>query len=1209
MIFYKKLKGLLLPAFLLFLLFAATILFLNTLIQKKSVQTYLLEEISSISGYELYSGRIELALWGGLGLSVHNLSVVSPEGSEKITAFRLNMKFDVGELLKGRFIPREIRLIAPEIALSNPGSSGHLEMQGEPFPGESILKKFAALSSVVLEDAHVCVQGFPFELENLFARITPGDKAPDTISASLRGTTVFGGEEIPFTSEIGLLLKTGTDMSLRMVLKSGDVPLSLFSWPGVVPVKGGTGKMMITVQGNPGESMTAEGRIHFKKPDFLIVDDDDRKRFVFDELHLPFSASYSEGNILIPSFELQGPGFLLKGNAALNFENLTNPHLALEVGSNGMALEKFKRIFPSSLLPTWLESELFPLFSGGTIMVAPFSLHGTMEQIANLDHVKNAGALLLRLDCRKLTAFKESEGLPVKDVFGTLEIEKGSIKVSGVKAHFRDSSISKGTLHVDSLYVDDPKYLVTTVGSFDIADLLEQKRLHLLPDYVPRNLKDFETVSGRMDTEFTLSYEDDWEFPEIKQGRFVFSNCRLKHKKIVFPAMVKDGLLTVESDGRKKFSASGWWGRSSMETSGTIGKTWDTGQAQILSEMDMNEFLERFFPETSPAMHFKTPVPCGVSLTKGKEEWTLDGNIDLKKVFLETDTLVVAPFKIQGETIFHATLKPGKEFRISHLKCDMGGSKFRFEGLVDMENDNAIQFDVFSNRIVLEDLGIRFKKRNLLAGGSLGFDASVKISPSKPMETTVHGRMTGTGLSFETSAFPLPVRNCSLNVGFSGKKIRIDTLRLNMGKTDFQVKGNLQGWEGLRGDLAVQTDYLYLSNLLPGGLPAIVNKFSSQRGKADLAAKPEGAAQDRVFEPILKISSKTPDTPFLQEERRQIASLRKPTKSVLDSSRKSDEKNKKWKKNAGKFLKKSDIHLNIKALRGELEQFSYGPIKIECALRAGDAYVSRSRFDWKNGSIRLRGHMKKNETPETVVSGHLEMNRQPLRELPKSFDFIKSNMEGEMSMEALFFLEGNSGKELVSNLTGSVNFDLEHGVLKKSHVFIKVMDFLSLQRIFQERPSNLSSEGLYFESIGGNVGLEKGIARTDGLTMQSPVFNALVSGEANLNTLILNAELGILPLVSIDTVISSIPIVGYLLTGEEKALYADYFEVKGPISDPEVNYIALKSISNGAFGLLKRIFLTPQRLFKNISDAAEEFEEEKGPLPGDEFRPENDMGA
>ena len=321
MIFYRKLKGLLLPAFLLFLLFAATILLLNALIQKKSVQAYLLNELSKITGYEVRSGRIELSLWRGLGLSAHNLSVVSPEGSEKITAFRANVKLNAEALLKGRFIPTEIQLIAPEIQWSNPVDNPIDKKRSPPLFGKQILEGLAALPSLLVENAHVCVRGVPVELEDLSAKLTLPGKTLDAIKASLKGTAVYCGNEIPFTAKIAFERRPGNNAFASIDLASGDVPLSAFSWPGAVPVKGGSGRIEITARGNPLKSMTAEGRIFFKNPDFMIVNGKDKKRFIFDELQLPFSVSLTEDNIAIPSFQLRGKGFLLKGDAALNVED------------------------------------------------------------------------------------------------------------------------------------------------------------------------------------------------------------------------------------------------------------------------------------------------------------------------------------------------------------------------------------------------------------------------------------------------------------------------------------------------------------------------------------------------------------------------------------------------------------------------------------------------------------------------------------------------------------------------------------------------------------------------------------------------------------------------------------------------------------------------------------------------------------------------
>ena len=54
---------------------------------------------------------------------------------------------------------------------------------------------------------------------------------------------------------------------------------------------------------------------------------------------------------------------------------------------------------------------------------------------------------------------------------------------------------------------------------------------------------------------------------------------------------------------------------------------------------------------------------------------------------------------------------------------------------------------------------------------------------------------------------------------------------------------------------------------------------------------------------------------------------------------------------------------------------------------------------------------------------------------------------------------------------------------------------------------------------------------------------------------------------------------------------------------------ASDGLCNSTIGFVKRLFLSPKRLFKSISEAAEEFEGSGLPLPDEEFKPENDMGG
>jgi hypothetical protein len=100
--------------------------------------------------------------------------------------------------------------------------------------------------------------------------------------------------------------------------------------------------------------------------------------------------------------------------------------------------------------------------------------------------------------------------------------------------------------------------------------------------------------------------------------------------------------------------------------------------------------------------------------------------------------------------------------------------------------------------------------------------------------------------------------------------------------------------------------------------------------------------------------------------------------------------------------------------------------------------------------------------------------------------------------------------------------------------------------------------------------------------MRSPVINAAGKARLDLPNNQMRADLGVQPLVTLDSLVSKIPIVGYILTGKDKTLLVYYFKVEGPFSSPEVTYIPLKKWGNSIVGYVTRIFLTPPRLFEKL---------------------------
>ena len=89
-------------------------------------------------------------------------------------------------------------------------------------------------------------------------------------------------------------------------------------------------------------------------------------------------------------------------------------------------------------------------------------------------------------------------------------------------------------------------------------------------------------------------------------------------------------------------------------------------------------------------------------------------------------------------------------------------------------------------------------------------------------------------------------------------------------------------------------------------------------------------------------------------------------------------------------------------------------------------------------------------------------------------------------------------------------------VVERTFLF-NILNFLSLQKIFKNRPPDLSKEGFYFERIEGDAVINKGILRTENFVMKSPVFNAVGSGKVDMVQRTTDFNLGTQPLGVIDT--------------------------------------------------------------------------------------------
>jgi uncharacterized protein YhdP len=110
----------------------------------------------------------------------------------------------------------------------------------------------------------------------------------------------------------------------------------------------------------------------------------------------------------------------------------------------------------------------------------------------------------------------------------------------------------------------------------------------------------------------------------------------------------------------------------------------------------------------------------------------------------------------------------------------------------------------------------------------------------------------------------------------------------------------------------------------------------------------------------------------------------------------------------------------------------------------------------------------------------------------------------------------------------------------------------------------------------------EGIASTEDFLVDSDAMRITLAGKVDLGKSLIDARVGVHPLVTVDAVLSSVPIAGYILTGKDKAFLSYVYEVKGNLDDPKIEAIPVQGMGEGLLGIIRRLLETPLRPFRKI---------------------------
>lgn len=227
------------------------------------------------------------------------------------------------------------------------------------------------------------------------------------------------------------------------------------------------------------------------------------------------------------------------------------------------------------------------------------------------------------------------------------------------------------------------------------------------------------------------------------------------------------------------------------------------------------------------------------------------------------------------------------------------------------------------------------------------------------------------------------------------------------------------------------------------------------------------------------------------------------------------------------------------------------------------------------GSINAGASYHRNDEDPLLFEAAAVASGIEIEPMLAAFGVKKQILAGTLKGSgALWSLRG--AQPFSSGLNGDLRLEADNGRLWKFQVMagiFSVVNILSIDELFEE--------GLPYKTLSGAFTIRDGIISTEDLNLDSASLRMSASGEIDLPNSSINGVLAMHPLVTIDKIVSNIPLAGYIITGRNESTASIYFGVEGPLKKAEVSLLPVKSVEEGVLGILERLIKTPIRLLEN----------------------------
>ncbi len=864
-------------------------------------------------------------------------------------------------------------------------------------------------------------------------------------------------------------------------------------------------------------------------------------------INLHFEAEYDTKDLKIPRLFIELPEIWVKAKGKIYDIGSKQMGMEAEASTSSFDIAEGKKFIPFRIITPDVSDRLFRSEGKGSFRAVSVKLSGRMAEIDHCDQLANAHVLSVEAKLDGATLKLPWEVPPLENLMGRLLFENGHLYVKNAEGSIFHSTLERVKATFFEL-LQIPTLQIDIQGKLDLKDLASFAKFEGIPEEFSRTLSSLHIDSGV--ARYSLSAKGVLK-PPIRfehHGVYDLSEIRFTHPKIPFPVRIEEGRVELSQNDLRWTQAMLEFGRSSLRTTGL----WKHGEKDHALEV------------------------------------TVKGKVDFKHLFALLQTPLF-PEDVRSKTRDFEPLSGTSQISFKG-KTLPGISRFSYEGeflpkeASFLQKGNPVPIVLKEGGVSFSDKGMSFSKAKIQSGSSLlALNGFIR---SEDVDLSARGSIDLKQL-FSLARSPLfPDQIRSQVEGIQeldgGAEVRLQWL----GKTGKWFSALKEGEIRLKGvSLHHREIPVSLSHI--EGLFLITPeqvRFDGVRGRVGDSPVTLSGALSRGASLFPMPSGKVEKGPGLADGRRLSFQIFSPQLDLdplfpkkEGSSPASFEKIRDW-------LSTWSVDGTVQADRGSYRSLRYQDLTGEMKTIDGTLFIHPFQFKSDGGDFWGEGWVRPTEKGISMEIRPRFSNMEAkafIRTLFQKGEEEKVIVTGRVHIDkAELKGEGEDFQKLKESLSGGLRFEIENGVIERFNILSKIFSILNVSQLLKGRLPDLKTKGLPFHQIMANFHVKDGVATTDDFLVDSDSMRITLIGKIDLGKNLIDARIGVHPLVTIDAILGNVPIAGYILTGKDKGFISYFYEVKGSLDNPKIEAIPFKIVEETTWGIIKRLLETPLRPFQ-----------------------------